>query len=362
MKDVLCELKEPSEPVILPKELGFGQIFTPHVFEMDYKQNVGWCNKRIHPMEKLELHPATMFIHYGQALFEGMKAFHQVNDDIMLFRPDKHFQRLNNSARRLCMPEIDIEPTIDILKELVWIDRGWIPTKKGEALYLRPFMYGCDPVLGVRPANCYKFMMILSPVGAYYPEGFRPVKILIQDDYVRAVRKGLGECKTPANYAASLLGAEIARKSGYTQVLWLDAIELKYIEEVGTMNIYIAFKDEIVTPKLTGGILHGITRLSVLQMLRDMGYQVNERQVSLQEFVDRYDAGEVLDVFGTGTASIISSVGELKFKDKIMKINDGKTGELARLLFDNISGIQHGLLPDKYNWLVRANSEVPVES
>ncbi len=360
MKDLKLELKPRTEKVVLPDSLGFGLIFTDHIFEMDYIPGDGWTNKTIKPLSNFSIHPAAMFIHYGQALFEGLKAFRQVNDEVVIFRPDKHLQRLNNSARRLCMPEIDIPSVIEIMKELVNIERDWIPTKQGESLYIRPFMIGMDSVLGVKPSQSYKFVILLSPVGAYYPEGFKPVKILIQDDYVRAVRKGMGECKTPGNYAASLLGAEMAKKQGYTQVLWLDAVELKYIEEVGTMNIFIAFQDEIVTPKLTGGILPGITRMSVLQVLRDWGYTVNERLISVEEFINRYDKGEVVDVFGTGTASVISAVAELKFKDKRMLLNGGEIGPIAQRLFVTMSGIQSGKVADKYGWLTHVNDEVVV--
>ncbi|MCE1189097.1 MAG: branched-chain amino acid aminotransferase [Ignavibacteria bacterium] len=340
-----------TEKPELPTTLGFGQYFTDHIFEMDYSPEQGWHNMVFRPLANFSMHPATMFIHYGQAAFEGLKAFRQNSGDIVLFRPDKHFERLNNSSRRLCMPDVDINLVTEALKELVKIDKDWIPSKAGESLYIRPFLFGTDAVLGVKPSKNFKFVLLLSPVGAYYPEGFKPVKILIQDEYVRAVRKGLGECKTPGNYAASLLGAEIAKQEGYTQVLWLDAIELKNIEEVGTMNIFVAFKDEVVTPQLTGGILSGITRMSVIQILKDRGYNVRERVLSVDEFIQRYNAGEVTDVFGTGTAAIITSVGELKYKDTIMPINNGQVGELAQSLFTYLIGLHMGNEVDRHNWL-----------
>lgn len=361
MKEIRYEIKTRTEKPVLPESLGFGQIFTDHIFEMDYNAEMGWHNHCIRPLENFSMHPATMFFHYGQAAFEGLKAFKQHNDEIVIFRPDKHFQRLNNSSKRLCMPAIDIPSTIEALKELISIDKDWIPVRTGESLYIRPFIFGTDPVLGVKPSQNYKLVIMLSPVGAYYPEGFKPIKILMQDTYVRAVRKGLGECKTPGNYAASLLGAEIARAEGYTQVLWLDAVSLKNIEEVGTMNIYIRFNDEVVTPQLTGGILPGITRMSVLQILKDWNFNVNERVVTIDEFIERYDKGEVLDVFGTGTASIISSVGEMKFKDKVMPINGGKSGELATKLFSHITGLQYGQITDEHNWLIPVPMEVAVQ-
>ncbi|MCW9097685.1 MAG: branched-chain amino acid aminotransferase, partial [Ignavibacteriaceae bacterium] len=257
METIQYNIKERKSKVVLPESLGFGKIFTDHMFEMDYNEKNGWHNPTIRPVEDLPVHPASMFIHYGQAVFEGLKAFKQQSGEIVLFRADKHFERLNNSSRKICIPEIDVDFALEALKELINIDKDWIPTKQGESLYIRPFIYGADPFLGVKPAKKYKFILLLSPVGAYYPEGFKPVKILVTDEYVRAVRKGLGDCKTPANYAASLLAGQSAVKKGFTQVLWLDGVEQKYIEEVGTMNIFINLKNEIVTPKLNGSILPG---------------------------------------------------------------------------------------------------------
>ncbi len=359
MKEMTYKIKQRTEPVQLPATLGFGVYFTDNIFEMDYNPELGWHNLQVKPLENYSFHPATMFFHYGQALFEGMKAFRQKDNEIVLFRPDKHFERLNNSARRLCMPTVDVDLAVEALRELIAIEKDWISPKKGESLYIRPFMIGVDSALGVRTSITYKLIYMLSPVGAYYPEGFKPVKILVQDDYVRAVRKGMGECKTPGNYAASLIGNEMAKAQGYTQVLWLDAVELKNIEEVGTMNIFIVFKDEIVTPKLTGGILPGITRMSVIETLRDWGHTVNERTVSIDEFLEQHDKGNVVDVFGTGTAAIISSVGELKFKDKIMKINNGSYGELALKLFDHFTGMQFGEIEDTHNWFVPVSGVIP---
>lgn len=356
MKNIRYELLNRENNVNLPPELGFGQIFTDHVFEMDYSPEQGWHNSVIKPLSQLSVHPAAMFIHYGQAAFEGMKAFKTDNNQVLLFRPERHFIRLNNSAKRLCMPEVDIDFAIHALKELVSIERHWIPTRKGEALYIRPFLFAVDTQLGVRPSRTYKFIILLTPVGAYYPEGFKPVKILVQDEYVRTVRKGMGECKTPGNYAASLLAAEIARKEGYTQVLWLDGVEQKYIEEVGTMNIFIHLKDEVVTPKLTGGILHGVTRASVIHLLRDWGLTVNERLISIDELIQQYHNGNVMGVFGTGTAAVISSVGEIKYNDELLKFNEGEPEELAIKLFEEILNIQYGRIPDRFGW----TQQVPI--
>jgi branched-chain amino acid aminotransferase len=354
------QLKKRINAVNLPDNLGFGKYFTDHVFEMDYSKGEEWHNATIKPLEDLSMHPGTMFMHYGQAIFEGLKAYYTVNDELHLFRPEKNLERLNNSAKRLCMPEVNIEEALEALKDLVAIEKNWIPRGENEALYIRPFMLGTEPFLGVKPSQNYKFIYLLSPVGAYYAEGFKPVKILVQDEYVRAVRKGLGECKTPANYAASLLGAEVAKKQGYAQVLWLDAVELKYIEEVGTMNIFIRFDDEVVTPALTGGILPGITRLSVIQLLKEWGENVNERKVSVDEFVEKHKQGKVLEVFGTGTAALISPVAELNFKGEKLIMNDGKIGELSQKLFDELTGIQYGRKDDTHDWIVKVKEWVDV--
>ena len=360
MKEINYHIKERSSKVIIPDNPGFGKYFSDHCFEMDYSPEKGWHNLAIKPVENLSIHPATMFIHYGQAAFEGLKAFKTVSGEVVIFRPDRHFVRLNNSSKRLCMPEVDVEQAIYALKELVNIEKDWIPEKDGESLYIRPFIFGVDPLLGVRPSSNYKFIILLSPVGAYYPEGFKPVKILIQEEYVRAVRKGLGECKTPGNYAASLLATEYAQKKGYTQVLWLDAVEQKYIEEVGTMNIFVRFNDEVATPKLTGGILPGITRMSVLQVLNEWGYNVTERLITVQEILDRYQKGEVLGIFGTGTAAIISSVGEIGYNEQKFLINNGESDDLSIKLFDYITSIHRGRSEDTHNWLIKVNSEVMV--
>jgi len=293
-----------------------------------------------------------MFIHYGQAVFEGLKAFKQESGDVVIFRPEKHFERLNNSSRRVCIPEVDVDFALEALKELINIDKNWIPTNRGDSLYIRLFFYGSDAFLGVKPAKEYKFILLLSPVGAYYPEGFKPVKILVTDEYVRAVRKGLGDCKTAANYAASLLAGQEALKKGFTQVLWLDGVEQKYIEEVGTMNIFINLKNEIVTPRLNGSILPGVTRRSVIEILKEWKMNVVERDISIDEVVDAYDNGNLVGLFGTGTAAIISPVGWLTYKNKQMVFNDGKPGELDLKLFNELTSIHYGLKEDTHHWLM----------
>lgn len=351
MEKIKYLINERTDKVVLPEKLGFGQIFTDHMFQMDYSPSKGWYNPQIIPVDNLKTHPASSFIHYGQTIFEGLKAFKTIDDEVVIFRPEAHLERLNNSAKRICMPQIDVKYVLEALKELVRIESDWIPTKRGESLYIRPFMYGMEPALGVRPSKDYRLVIMLSPVGAYYPEGFKPVKILVQDDYVRAVRKGLGECKTAANYAASLLATEEAVKKGYTQVLWLDGVHQKYIEEVGTMNIFVNFKDEVVTPRLNGSILPGVTRRSVIQILKEWGMKISERDISIDEVIKEYDAGNLIGLFGSGTAAIISSVGWLTYKDKNMTFNNGEAGELDIKLFNELTSIHYGEKEDKHNWI-----------
>ena len=352
MEAIQFNIKERKTKVTLPESLGFGKIFTDHMFEMNYNEKSGWHSPVIRPVDNLAVHPASMFIHYGQAVFEGLKAFKQESGDVVIFRPEKHFERLNNSSRRVCIPEVDVDFALEALKELINIDKDWIPSKLGDSLYIRPFIYGSDPFLGVKSSKEYKFILLLSPVGAYYPEGFKPVKILVTDEYVRAVRKGLGDCKTAANYAASLLAGQEAIKKGFTQVLWLDGVEQKYIEEVGTMNIFINLKNEIVTPRLNGSILPGVTRRSVIEILKEWKMNIVERDISIDEVVDAYDNGNLVGVFGTGTAAIISSVGWLTYKSKQMIFNDGKPGDLDLKLFNELTSIHYGLKDDTHHWLM----------
>ncbi|MFC2134016.1 branched-chain amino acid aminotransferase, partial [Bacteroidota bacterium] len=320
-------------------------------FEMDYHTDKGWFNPTIKKRANLDLEPGAMALHYGQAIFEGMKAYNHASGKISLFRPEKNFERLNKSNSRLCMPEIDTDLMMEALIELIKIDKEWIPQKEDHALYIRPFVFASESALGVRPANEYKVIILLNPVGPYYPQGFKPVPIMVSDKYVRAVRKGVGDCKCAGNYAAGMLGQKEALKEGYSQVLWLDAIEQKYLEEVGVMNIFVRFKDEVATPNLTGSILPGITRMSTIQILKDWGYNVNERMISIDEVVEAYYKGELLEMFGTGTAAVISSISKLKFKEKVMQFNEEEAGELGTKLYNEITGIQWGKVDDKYGWI-----------
>lgn len=335
----------------LDSELTFGTIFTDHMFTMDYVASEGWKNPRIEPYQPLVMDPSTMVLHYGQAIFEGMKAYRRSNGKVGIFRPRSYISRLNRSAERLCIPNVDEELFFEALTRLVDLESDWVPGSKETSLYIRPFIIATDPYLGVRPSNTYKFMIILSPVGAYYPEGFKPVRIFVTDKYVRAVKGGLGYVKTPANYAASLLAAEEAKKAGYTQVLWLDGCQFKYIEEVGTMNIFFVINDEVITPPLEGSILGGMTRDSVLYATRNWGLRVKEQPITIDEVYEAYQKGTLQEIFGTGTAAVISPVSELKWNDKIIIPGDGNVGKVSQKLYDYISGVQYGLLPDDFGWV-----------
>src|SRR5882762_1022564 len=333
-------------------DLGFGQIFTDHMFLADFQEEKGWYDPRVEPYGPLSLDPATAVLHYAQAIFDGLKAFRGVDGKIRLFRPQKHVERMNKSAQRLCIPPLDADMALQSLVRLVDVDRDWVPSTVGTSLYIRPTVIASEPFLGVRPAKSYIYFVILSPVGAYYPEGMAPVKIRVEERHVRAVEGGLGDAKTGANYAASLMAGEEAKHEGFTQVLWLDGVHRKYLDEVGTMNIMVKIAGEVITPPLTGTILPGVTRDSVLTLLRDWGSKVSERPVSIHEVAAAHAAGTLEEVFGTGTAAVISPVGELAFKGRRMVINGGKIGPTTQKLYDAIVGIQYGKLADPHGWMV----------
>ncbi len=329
--------------------LAFGKVFTDHMFLMNYDEGKGWHSPRIEPYGPFTLDPATCVLHYGQAIFDGLKAFRGGDGQIRLFRLADHARRLNRSAHYLCIPEMDPEIVEASIRTLVDIDQRWVPHKPGTSLYIRPTIIATETFLGVHPSHSYLYFVIVGPVGAYYKEGMNPVRILASDTYVRAVRGGLGAAKTMANYAASLYGAEEAQKAGYTQVLWLDAVEHKYLDEVGTMNIMLKIGDEVITPPLNGAILDGITRRSVLTLLRDWGLRVSERPIAIDEVIAAAQAG-TLEMWGTGTAAVISPVGELGYKGERYVINGGVTGALTQKLYDTIVGIQYGTAPDPHGW------------
>jgi branched-chain amino acid aminotransferase len=343
-----------TSPKDKPKdsELAFGTEFTDHMFLMDYRHDKGWYDARIEPYGPLALDPATAVLHYAQSMFEGLKGFRGPDGRIRLFRPDKHVQRLGNTARRLCIPALDPDVVLKSWTALVALDRDWVPRAVGTSLYIRPTIIASEPFLGVRPSRSYVYFVILSPVGAYYAEGMNPVRILVDDTYVRAVPGGLGEAKASANYAASLYPGEEAKHAGFTQVLYLDGVHRKHIEEVGTMNIMLRIGDEVLTPPLAGSILPGVTRDSVLALLRDWGVRASERQVSIDEVVDAAGRGTLREVFGTGTAAVISPVGELVYKGRSIVVNAGRIGELTQRLYDAIVAIQYGTAPDTRGWTV----------
>lgn len=332
-------------------QLGFGKCFTDHMFVMDYTVGQGWHDARIVPYGPISLDPSASVFHYGQEVFEGMKAYRTANGDIQLFRADENFKRLNNSNDRLCIPQIDVDFCIKAVKTLVEVEKDWVPSSEGTSLYIRPFIIGCEPVLGVHPAHNYKFIIILSPSGSYYAAGLAPVKIYVEPKYVRAVRGGIGYAKTGGNYAASLKAQQDAE--GYSQVLWLDGVERKYIEEVGAMNVFFVIGDEIVTPELQGSILPGITRKSCIEILKDWGYNVTERRLSIKEVEDAAKSGQLKEMFGTGTAAVVSPVGELKYKDDVIKIGGGKIGEITQRLYDELTAIQLSKKEDKKGWIFK---------
>lgn len=347
------------EKTTCPKELPgadnplkFGTIFTDHMFLMDYEEGKGWHDARIVPYGPIQLEPSAMVFHYGQEMFEGLKAYKAADGRTLLFRPDKNAERAINSNKRLCMPTISVEDFVQAVEAVVKVDERWIPTKPGTSLYIRPFMFATDPFLGVRPSNRYLFLIILSPVGAYYPEGLNPVKIWIEDEYVRAIKGGIGEAKTGGNYVASLAAQVKAHDDGYSQVLWLDGKERKYIEEVGAMNIFFKINGKIVTPMLNGSILPGVTRNSVITLCKSWGIPVEERRVSAEELYEASKNGSLEEVFGTGTAAVISPVGHLRFQDHVMQIGDGGIGKISQKLYDTITGIQLGKLEDTFGWTV----------
>jgi len=329
--------------------LGFGKIFTDHMFLMKWNRQEGWHDARVCPYQKFEFDPAAVVFHYGQAIFEGLKAYKNTDGQVFLFRPQDNFERMNTSAVRLCMPRLPVDKVIKSLKALLYLERDWIPTLEGATLYIRPTMIGVEPFLGVRPSAEYYFYIILSPVGAYYAEGFSPTKIYVSDEHARAVKGGVGYVKTSGNYAASLL----AKKAGYTQVLWLDACEHKYVEEVGTSNIFFVIGDELITPPLDGSILGGITRDSVLKLAASWGVKTLERKITIDEVIAANQDGSLKEVFGTGTAAVISPVGELFYREKPYKINGCATGELSRRLYDELQAIQAGRAEDPFKWVVR---------
>jgi len=340
-------LKEKPEDTTL----GFGTIFTDHMFNMDYHPDHGWHNPRIEPYQSIMMDPATAVLHYGQAVFEGLKAYRTDSGKIQLFRPKDNFSRMNRSSRLVCIPEFDEAFALESLKELLKLEERWVPSLFETSLYIRPTIIATDPFLGVRESFTYRYFVILSPVGVYYPEGFNPIKIWVTHNHVRAVSGGVGEAKTPANYAASLYAGAQAHKKGYTQVLWLDGIERKYLEEVGSMNIFFVIDDEIITPKLQGSILPGITRDSVIKLAKHWNLKLSERRISIDELISAHGSGKLHEIFGSGTAAVISPVGEIKYGEQSLTVGDGKVGPISMRLYTALTDIQYGKSEDPMGWI-----------
>ncbi len=334
-------------------DLTFGTTFTDHMFVMDYEVGKGWYDARIMPYQDLPLSPAAVVLHYGQTVFEGLKAYKDDAEEIFLFRPDENMKRMNDSCERLCMPTFDGQFVIEAMKQLIEIEQDWVPEVDGMALYIRPVMYATEAHLGVSPSKQYRFIILLSPVGSYYAEGINPVKIAVESQFVRAVKGGTGAAKTAGNYAAALKAQEVAEKEGYSQVLWLDGREQKYIEEVGAMNVFFKIDGKIVTPELNGSILPGITRKSVLQLLRHWEMDVEERSLSIDELLEAAKNGTLEEAFGTGKAAVISPIGELFYKGEKTVINNNEIGPVAKKIYDTITGIQSGDVEDPFGWRVQ---------
>ncbi|KEF35803.1 branched-chain amino acid aminotransferase/4-amino-4-deoxychorismate lyase [Schinkia azotoformans MEV2011] len=350
---IKVDLSSTKKPKPDADKLQFGKLFTDHMFIMNYKEGQGWHDPRIVPYQPLKLDPSCVVFHYGQTVFEGMKAYVTKDGEVQLFRPNKNFERLNRSNDRLVIPQIDEEFALEALKKLVSIDKDWVPTAEGTSLYIRPFIIATQPYLGVAPSSEYMFIIIMSPVGAYYKEGLNPVKIQVEDEYVRTVKGGTGEAKTGGNYAASLKAQEISGEKGYSQVLWLDGKEHKYVEEVGSMNMFFKVDGKVITPALNGSILQGITRDSIIQLLKHWNVPVEERRISIEEIYEAAANGKLEEAFGTGTAAVISPVGELLWKNEKVVLNEGKTGEISKKLYDTLTGIQYGTEPDPFGWTVK---------
>ena len=335
------------------KTLGFGNFFTDHMFLMDYHVGQGWHDPRIVPYGPLALEPSAMVFHYAQEVFEGMKAYRTPDGGVQLFRPYDNARRMNDSNERLCIPTIPEDLFVEAVKALVKVEADWVPSDPETSLYIRPFVFATDAHLGVHASHTYLFCVICSPVGAYYAEGIDPVKIYVESEDVRAVKGGTGYTKCGGNYAASIRAGERAEEQGYAQVLWLDGVQRKYIEEVGSMNVLFKIDGKVVTPQLTGSVLPGITRRSCLELLRDWGFTVEERLISAQELFDAADEGKLEEAWGSGTAAVISPIGEMGWEDRHVQVNGGKIGPLTQRLYDTLTGIQWGKEPDPYGWTVK---------
>ena len=343
-----CPKAKPADE----SKLGFAKIFTDHMFVMDYAEGKGWHDARVVPYAPFALDPATVVLHYAQELFEGMKAYRTAEGKIQLFRPDCNAQRMQDSCDRLCIPTIPVEDYIQAVKALVEVEKDWVPHTEGASLYIRPFIFATDVGLGVHASPTYTFCIIVSPSGAYYAEGINPVRIYVEDEYVRAAPGLTGFTKCGGNYAASIKAGEVAEEKGFAQVLWLDGVEKKYVEEVGSMNIMFKINGKIYTAPCEGTVLPGVTRRSIIELCRDWGYEVIEGKLAIADIMQAGREGKLEEVWGTGTAAVVSPVKELTWKDESVQISGGKIGELTQKLYDTLTGIQWGKLPDTKGWIV----------
>lgn len=351
MMEIKVTLTDKPKPKPDEANLGFGHQFTDHMFLMDYTEGKGWHDPRIVPYGPILMDPASTCFHYAQEIFEGMKAYCTADGAIQFFRPEQNFRRLNDSCERLVIPKLDEELLLESLRQLVTIDKDWVPSAPDTSLYIRPFIIANQEILGVHPSARYLYCVILSPSGAYYKGGLNPVKIYVETKYVRAVKGGMGMVKTGGNYAASLIAQEEAEREGYSQVLWLDGVHRQYIEEVGAMNVFFFIGDEVVTPKLSGSILPGITRKSVIQLIESWGMKMSERRISIEELMDAAQKGTLKEAWGTGTAAVISPIGELKCNGEIVVVNGNKIGALSQKLYDMLTDIQWGRAKDPFGWI-----------
>ena len=352
MEIKITKTATPKE-LVAEDKLGFGKVFTDHMLLMDYEEGKGWFNARIEPFGYISIHPASTVLHYGAEIFEGLKAYRRADGGVQLFRPMENIRRMNNSAERMCLPQLDEAQALELLTTFVALEERFVPHSFGTSLYLRPFMFGNDETLGVHAVKRATFMVIASPSGSYYAEGINPVKIMIESEDVRTVRGGTGYAKCGGNYAASTRAGERAAKKGYSQVLWLDGVERKYIEEVGAMNVMFKIDGEIVTPLLTGSILPGITRKSCIEVLKAKGYKVSERLLSVDELVSAMKEGKLEEAWGCGTAAVVSPIGKLAYGDEEYEVNGGKIGAVTQELYDTLTGIQWGKIKDEFGWVYK---------
>lgn len=353
MKEYPVQRAAVCKPKPDPDTLVFGRTFTDHMFIMDYTAGQGWHDGRIVPYAPISLEPSAMVFHYAQEVFEGMKAYRAPDGGVQLFRPTENVRRINSSCERMCIPPLDEEDALAAIEQLVRVEADWVPAKPGTSLYIRPFIIATTPSLGVHAAHNYIFCIICCPVGAYYAEGINPVRIYVENEDVRAVRGGTGYTKCGGNYAASIRAGERAEEQGYAQVLWLDGVHRKYIEEVGSMNVLFKLDGKVITPALTGSVLPGITRKSCLELLKSWNIPVEERLITAEELFDAAESGHLEEAFGSGTAAVVSPVGEMGWGDRHVVVNGGKIGPLTQKLYDTLTGIQWGLLPDPFSWVVK---------